>query len=149
MGNKSEYMASALRICVDELIDQDKDIRGRICGVAVKDEAVFCGSSELFILIDRLLDGIGKPQPSRKSRTFRNVAENDVTSYCVSPKIYHSSEEIRSNEGRLFTRDVLFISRLRSSWQGVMKDAEGRMLGHFDSDLEFIDLLYDRGVTEG
>lgn len=147
MGNRPEYMASALRICVDEVIDGDKDIKGRICGVAVKEDTEFNGSSELFILIDRLLDGIGKPQPSRKSRMFRNVAENDVTSYCVSPEIYHSSDEIREKEGRLFTRDVLFVSRLRSSWQGVMKDADGRLLGNFDSDLEFIGLLYDRRVT--
>nr|WP_177298226.1 hypothetical protein [uncultured Blautia sp.] len=147
MGNRPEYMASALRICVDEVIDGDKDIKGRICGVAVKEDTEFHGSSELFILIDRLLDGIGKPQPSRKSRMFRNVAENDVTSYCVSPEIYHSSDEIREKEGRLFTRDVLFVSRLRSSWQGVMKDADGRLLGNFDSDLEFIGLLYDRRVT--
>lgn len=148
MENRSEYTASVLRLCIDEVINEDKDIKGRIYGIAVKDEVPFCGSSELFIMIDRILDRIGKPQPSRKSRTFRNVTENDITSYCVSPSIYHSSEEIRKNRGKLLTRDVFFSSRLRSSWQGVMKDAEGQMVGEFDSDLDFVKLLYDRGVTK-
>ena len=45
------------------------------------------------------------------------------------------------------TRDVTFTSRLRSSWQGIMKDEKNNFIGKFESDLEFIDLLYDHGVT--
>ena len=126
---------------------EESDIKGRIYGIAVKDEITFSGSSELFVMIDRLLDKIGKPQPSRKSRSFREEESSQVTSYCYKPEQYHTQEEILKEKGNLITRDIIFISRLRSSWQGIVKDEEGKLLGEFDSDLEFISLLYDRGVT--
>lgn len=144
---KIEHTVSTLRICIDEIQAADSDIKGRISGIAVKDETAFSGSSEFLVLIDRLLDGIGKPQSSRKSRSFRGEDESQVTSYCHKPELYHSQEEILSNKGKVITCDVTFISRLRSSWQGIVKDEEGKMLGKFESDLEFIDLLYDCGVT--
>lgn len=144
---KAEFTASTLRICVDEIKTLDSDIKGRICGIAVKDETIFTGSSEMFVLIDRLLDEIGKPQPSRKSRTFRGTEEVEVTAYHCISEIYHTSEEIQQYCGKIMTLDVTFISRLRSSWQGIMRDDAGRLLGKFESDLEFINLLYDRGVT--
>lgn len=147
MDRKNEYTASALRICVDEVIYDKKEIRGRICGVAVENEVEFGGSSELFVLIDRLLDGIGRPQASRKSRSFREKVEESSSSYCVTPRIYHTSEEIRKQKGSIMTKDVFFVSRLRSSWQGMMKDSEGRVIGEFDSELGFITLLYDHSVT--
>lgn len=144
---KVEHTVSTLRICIDEMQTSDSDIEGRICGIAVKDITAFSGSSELLVMIDRLLDIIGKPQPSRKSRSFRKEEENQVTSYCCKPELYHAQEKIMKEKGKLITRDVTFISRLRSSWQGIVKDEEGKMLGAFESDLEFIKLLYDCGVT--
>ena len=127
---KVEHTVSTLRICIDEMQTSDSDIEGRICGIAVKDITAFSGSSELLVMIDRLLDIIGKPQPSRKSRSFRKEEENQVTSYCCKPELYHAQEEIMKEKGKLITRDVTFISRLRSSWQGIVKDEEGKMLGH-------------------
>ena len=144
---KAEHTVSTLRICIDEMQTEESDIKGRIYGIAVKDEITFSGSSELFVMIDRLLDKIGKPQPSRKSRSFREEESSQVTSYCYKPEQYHTQEEILKEKGNLITRDIIFISRLRSSWQGIVKDEEGKLLGEFDSDLEFISLLYDRGVT--
>ena len=144
---KVEHTVSTLRICIDEMQTSEIDIRGRIYGIAIKEGTAFSGSSELFVMIDRLLDSIGKPQPSRKSRSFREETESQVTSYFCKPELYHTQEEVLQEKGKLITRDVTFISRLRSSWQGIVKDEEGRMLGEFESDLEFIKLLYDGGVT--
>ncbi len=147
MGERADHTSSTLRICIDEVHNDRGEISGRISGIAVKDEKMFSDSSQLMLLIDRILDEIGRPQPTRKSRSFRENPEKEITSYCGTPEIYHSVEEIRQKEGRILTRDVFFVSRLRSSWQGVMKDMQGQITGKFDSDLEFIDLLYDRGVT--
>lgn len=147
MGERADHTSSTLRICIDEFHNDGGEISGRISGIAVKDEKMFSDSSQLMLLIDRILDEIGRPQPTRKSRSFRENPEKEITSYCGEPKIYHSVEEIRQKEGKILTRDVFFVSRLRSSWQGVMKDMQGQITGKFDSDLEFIDLLYDRGVT--
>ena len=145
---KVEFTASTLRICVDAIKTSDSDIKGSICGIAVKDEMAFNGSSELFVLIDRILDMIGRPQPSRQTRSFREDEDHErMTYHCIS-EIYHTPEEIRERCGSVITRDVTFISRLRSSWQGIMRDESGNMIGKFESDLEFINLLYDRGVTD-
>lgn len=147
MSIRSDHTASTLRICIDEIHNDGAEISGRISGIAVKDEKQFSDSSQLLLLIDRILDEIGRPQPTRKSRSFREIPEKEITSYCVEPKIYHSIEEVRQNEGKILTRDVFFVSRLRSSWQGIVKDVQGQTVGKFDSDLEFINLLYDHGVT--
>lgn len=147
MEKKTEYTASTLRICIDEMKTSENDIKGRICGIAVKDQEFFSGSSELFLLVDRLLDEIGKPQSSRKSRSFREEG-NQITPYNYKPCLYHTSEEVQEEEGKILTRDVTFTSRLRSSWQGIMKDEKNNFIGKFESDLEFIGLLYDHGVTE-
>lgn len=146
---KAEFTASTLRICVDAIKTLDSDIKGSICGIAVKDEMVFNGSSELFILIDRILDRIGRPQSSRQTRSFREAEDHERTTYHCISEIYHTPEEIRKRCGSVITRDVTFISRFRSSWQGIMRDELGNMIGEFESDLEFISLLYDCGVTDG
>nr|WP_296011332.1 hypothetical protein [uncultured Blautia sp.] len=147
MDRKAEYTASTLRICIDEIKTAENDIKGRICGIAVKKQETFSGSSELFLLVDRLLDEIGKPLSSRKSRSFREEDGNQLIPYNYKPCIYHTSEEIQKLGGRIMTRDVTFTSRLRSSWQGIVKDEKNHLIGKFESDLEFIDLLYDHGVT--
>lgn len=144
---KGEFTASTLRICVDEIKTSDSDIKGRICGVAVRDNTAFTGSSELLVLIDKVLDEIGRPQPSRKSRSFRGTAEGGITAYRSTSEFYHTPEQVQQCCGKVMTRDVTFISRLRSSWQGIMRDESGRIIGRFESDLEFIHLLYDYGVT--
>lgn len=146
---QAEFTVSTLRICVDAIKTSDSDIKGTICGIGVKDDMVFNGSSELFILIDRILDRIGRPQPSRQTRSFRESEDHERTTYHCISEIYHTPEEIRKCCGSVMTRDVTFISRLRSSWQGIMWDELGNMIGEFESDLEFISLLYDRGVTGG
>lgn len=141
-----EHTPTTLRICIDEVQSEGSDIKGRIYGIALKDGAVFSGSTELFMLIDSLLDQIGKPQASRKTRSFREK-EEQTAAYCGSPQIYHASREIMEKKGQYMTRDVSFISRLRSSWQGILRDETGELIGRFESDLELIHLLYDRRVT--
>lgn len=142
-----EHTPTTLRVCIDEVQSEGSDIKGRIYGIALKDGAVFSGSTELFMLVDSLLDQIGKPQASRKVRSFREK-EEQTAAYCGSPQIYHVSREIMEKKGKYMTRDVSFISRLRSSWQGILRDEKGELIGRFESDLELIHLLYDRRVTK-
>lgn len=141
MDRKAEYTASTLRICIDEIKTAENDIKGRICGIAVKKQETFSGSSELFLLVDRLLDEIGKPLSSRKSRSFREEDGNQLIPYNYKPCIYHTSEEIQKLGGRIMTRDVTFTSRLRSSWQGTVKWVDGQKELPFRSALELIKMM--------
>jgi len=145
---QTEYPVTALRILVDSIEENSDNITGSIIGVALKDSYSFSGVPSLLLLIDRLLDQIGKPQPSRQSRSFNEEGEK-TAKFVGNPKRYHSSEEIRQSRGKLKTLDVYFVSRARSSWQGFVKDENGEMEGSFESDVEFIKMaLYDRFVTE-
>ena len=67
MSERSDHTSSTLRICIDEFRNDGGEISGRISGIAVKEEKIFSDSSQLMILIDRILDEIGRPQPTRKS----------------------------------------------------------------------------------
>lgn len=149
MERKPEYPVTALRICIDNVSLNGGEIKGRICGVALDKEYPFTGSSELLLLIDKLLDKIGKPQASRKVRSFREVDEVPASGYQGNPVRYYETEEIAAKKGEFCTRDVFFISRMRSTWQGFLKKEDGTTLGEFDSDLEFLNLLlYDHRVTD-
>ena len=135
-----EHTPTTLRVCIDEVQSEGSDIKGRIYGIALKDGAVFSGSTELFMLADSLLDQIGKPQAYRKVRSFREK-EEQTAAYCGSPHIYHASREIMEKKGKYLTRDVSFISRLRSSWQGTVKWVGGQKEIPFRSALELIKLM--------
>ena len=144
-----EYPVTALRICLDRMEAEEDRIEGRVFGVAVEQKSRFVGISELLLTIDRLLDQIGKPQASRKTRSFTEEQADGSGGYCGNPKRYHTSGEISGEQGACETRDVYFTSRQKSTWQGFLKDGQGGLLGEFKSDLEFINLLlYDRRVTD-
>lgn len=143
-----EYPVTALRICMDCTEAEEDRVAGRVLGVAVENEFPFTGISELLLTIDKVLDLIGKPQASRKTRSFTEGKDEGLNAYNGNPRRYHTSAEIAGETGRSGTRDVYFTSRQKSTWQGFMRDEQGRMLGEFKSDLEFINLLlYDRRVT--
>lgn len=136
-----EYPVTALRICIDVWKAEENELEGRICGVALEDEVEFSGSSELLLRIDHILDQIGKPQASRKIRSFKEEEKKASGGYCSNPKRYHSSGEIAGQKGNHSTKDVYFKSRLRSTWQGFVRNDRGEILGSFESDLEFLNWL--------
>lgn len=138
--DKMEYPVTVLRVCVDMLNLSENQIRGILCSVAMEKEKNFAGIQELILLVDKTLDEIGRPQASRISRSFCEE-EQSYGSYSPEPKRYHTSEEIRGFKGQQFTWDIYFISRLKSSWQGFVKDDEGRMIGEFVSEMELINLF--------
>lgn len=142
MEKTIKYPVTALRICINSLDPGSGEIQGIICGIALECMYPFCGSGELLLLIDKLLDQIGKPQASRKVRSFKSPGGQHDGGYKSNPVRYHESEEIAAVKGSLETKDVFFISRFRSTWQGIVKDQEGNSLGRFNSDLEFLDLLF-------
>lgn len=140
--DKIDFPVSTLRICIDEMTEGDSsELFGRISGVGVEKVHRFANSYELFLKIDNILDVIGRPQASREARTFSKEFRPRTNGYKGNPPRYHSVDEIRSMLGKIKTRDVYFVSRMYCTWQGFMKDADGRRIGKFDSDLDFLALL--------
>lgn len=141
--NNTEYPVSALRICIDDTgSDGALTLGGQIAGVALDQTHAFASSLELMLLIERLLDTIGNPLAARRLRSFG--AERERCTYCVRPKRYHPAAKVRCQTGALLTVDVVFVSRLYSSWQGIVRDEAGEMIGMFESDMELLGLLTSR-----
>lgn len=144
-----EFPVTALRICIDEIDENDTSLlTGRIGGVGIEEIYSFSNSYNLLLLIDNLLDMIGRPQASREYRIFSKEIKQRTSGYNGDPKRYHESAEILQLEGKIKTKDAYFISRMRSTWQGFMKDSQGKIIGEFESDLDFLSLLVmDRNIT--
>lgn len=142
-----EFPVTALRICIDSFDKESKTISGMVCGVALEDVYHFSDSSDFLLLIDRLLDTIGRPQPSRRSRSFCKQEENNTgnarPTYCGNPVRYLTSDEIAGQTGTRYTFDVYITTRMKSSWQGFVKDTDGNTVGSFTSEIDFINLLWD------
>lgn len=145
---QTEYPVTALRVCVDSAAEAENHLSGSICGVALDDTYPFNGGPEFLLLIDHLLDKIGKPQASRLTRSFSGTGEgsgkqmnNGSATYCGDPVRYRSSEDIAAQHGKRSTFDIYFTSRQKSSWQGFVKNEDGVTVGSFKSDVDFINLL--------
>jgi len=144
---QTEYPVTALRVCINSIGEDNDHISGSICGVALADAYPFDGSPDFLLLIDHLLDKIGKPQASRLTRSFSGTLEEQASerggqaTYCGSPVRYRSSAEIAAQHGAMYTFDIFFTSRLKSSWQGFVKNEDGETLGSFKSDVDFIRLM--------
>lgn len=137
-----EFQPTFLRICIDHADPENDNISGRVCGVGLKDDYSFEGTPELLLLIDQCLDRIGKPQATRKSRSFHAAeSENTVQEFCPNPPRYHTTDEIRMQKGKCRTVDVNIVTRYHSSWQGIMYDEDGKQMGMFSSDLQLLRLL--------
>lgn len=134
---------TVLHICIDSHGSEDAEAEGSISGTALEETSQFRTLQEMMLLIEKLLDRIGRPQASRETRTYSSGSENDFrgNAYNFKPEIFHTSEEILSRRGKAATWNALFRTRYHSSWQGTLYDNNGRKKGDFDSDLQLIELL--------
>ena len=117
------------------------EVSGYIGGVGLRDIHSFGDTPGLLLLIDQLLDQIGKPQATRRSRSFRENSGTTAGGFCLNPPRYHTSEEIRELKGECKTVDIQIITRLHSSWQGFVYNSEGEVSGKFSSDLQLLGLI--------
>jgi hypothetical protein len=141
MNGKMEFQATFLRICMDLVEPEEGNLAGSICGVGLEDSCSFESTPELLLLIDQCLDRIGKPQATRKTRSFRDADGEEPGTFRPDPPLYHTSEEIRARRGKCRTADIHIVTRYHSSWQGILYDEEGERKGTFSSDLQLLKLL--------
>lgn len=134
---KAEFPVNAVRLCID---GGSENLRGRICATTLEQDLIFESPEELIMQVEKAYDLIGRPQPHQVMRSIRREA-SDYNSYVGNPKRFHSSEEIRRRTGKLYTCDLVMVSRRHAEWQGILKLTDGRVIGQFNSVLEFIKLL--------
>ena len=61
------------------------EVSGYIGGVGLRDIHSFGDTPGLLLLIDQLLDQIGKPQATRRSRSFRENSGTTAGGFCLNP----------------------------------------------------------------
>ncbi len=141
-----QFSVNSIRICIDEMNDQENRLAGSICGITMPDRISFANGVTLILAIDRILDQIGQPQATRHMRSFHPEEERDRKSgeYCGAPVRYHRDEEIAAQCGKVMTLDVVIESRQHNSWQGVVHDVAGNIAYPFVSELEFTRILFEQ-----
>ena len=79
-----QFSVNSIRICIDEMNDQENRLAGSICGITMPDRISFANGVTLILAIDRILDQIGQPQATRHMRSFHPEEERDRKSgeYC-------------------------------------------------------------------
>ena len=131
---------STLRIMIDRIEENQKGISGRIAGIALEEEYSFGSSAEFLLLIERLLNTIGKPQPGRIPRNFSG--NESILSYNPAPEIVRDVGEVMKLFGKAGTWNAEFRSRSYNTWQGLCYNAESDDApAAFASELELVNMI--------
>ena len=136
---RQDYPANGFRICVDT---EEQDMAGRIYSLLVPEVITYSGWNELFLKMDAVFDQVGYPQAFQEKRSFTGGTK--AASYQGSPKLLQPYEAVTHERGRLWTVDVVVISRRDTSWQGIVYDLDRQELGQFDGELGLMKILEQR-----
>lgn len=139
MSDSRYFEPNRIRVCVDRVFY--KGFSGRVYSKLQDEPVLFEHSADLLIKTDEMFDKVGFPQAFQKKRSFHNDKEDVAYSFCPRPELYHTDEEMFSKTGELKTLDVVVVSRMRTSWQGIVFLADGSRVGAFQGELEFLNIL--------
>ncbi|MBQ8821090.1 MAG: hypothetical protein IJZ82_00430 [Lachnospiraceae bacterium] len=117
---------------------------GKICGFfysPLDKEAYEAHGFEDFVLkADHLFDKYGYPQAYVTGRSFQEE-QPDENHYRGMPKAVRTVEEILSFRGEYATCDIVVESRKNATWQGIVGDGHGRMIGRFECVLDITKII--------
>lgn len=130
-----DFPVNSIRICIDG--QENDEIHGKICGVALNGDVVFQNIADLLVKIDDALNFVGTPQSYQKCRSFEGKNKSAEALHGTA-KRYRDAAEIREQAGTRKTVDIIIFTRQHTSWQGIVKDTEGKIIGEFKSDLELV-----------
>ncbi|MGL4284375.1 hypothetical protein [Eubacterium aggregans] len=129
---------NCIRICIDEqTVDR---FAGRLVGIALEEAIPFDGIGEFIIKVDEAFNRIGKSQSSQIIRSFK-AGKDAPRSYCGTPQHFYQSSEILDMCGQVKTIDLIMMTRKHAEWQGVLKSADGDLIGEFQSVTECLTQL--------
>ena len=125
-----------MSICIDEGENHKK--RGRCYHRYSVRPIVFTDLNDLLITADRLMDRIGYPQASTRSRNFFDIGR-DITE--KGAKQVRTADDILNESGKKATFVVNVQYRQNATWQGKVLWAEAGRSCNFRSALELLKLI--------
>lgn len=135
-------------VCVDRC--GNYDLAGRIYSVPGGQKTEFENVADLLLKIDTILDARKSPQAFQKKRSFQKKPKEARSGepeerFPGEEKREMDPQTILSQRGDYGTFNIDVESRMHTSWQGVVKDESGKLIGFFESELGLIDILVRRG----
>lgn len=149
----SKAVASAVRICIDEL--HISSWKGRICTILNKEEIPFQSTDELLSILGMFWDNLGYPQESTISRSFTNSKQSQPQKQMeefftiLYPKdgtrdkvrVEMVEDDMGNKQGDKGTFLVRIQYRQNASWQGHVTWVDENKTVPFRSALELIKLI--------
>lgn len=127
--------------CVGIVIDEaKKSFSGRIYHCYSDRPQMFNDITELFYLVENVMDAVNFPALKTKNRTFKKTEsfyETEVID--VENKVLSVEELIPEDEPSGYV--LMITSRDNSTWQGLLYDKASDVESGFNSEVELIRLL--------
>lgn len=128
------YPLNSFRLCVDNVVDNT--YIGRAYSPMNAQAIIFKDYTSMILQIDKIFDLNDYPKAYQQKRSFTEETINHK-----EIAVEYSFEEIMKQKGQKLTLDVIVVSRQHSSWQGIIKNMSGEIIGSFESVLNLIDFL--------
>ena len=126
-----------IRLCIDS--EDNFDLSGRAYSPMSVTPVEFPNFASFLTQEDILFNRTGFPQAFQIKHTFSKTRSSPI--YNPNAPIYWTVEEILKQCGKIKTFNILVSSRAGVEWQGVVFDADGNMLGRFESSTQIIQYL--------
>lgn len=128
------YSLNSFRLCIDEC--QNNVHCGRIYSPLCENPISFHDLTHIVLLMDKVFDKNDYPKAYQNKRSFQ-----DVEIEKQKPEIKYPIEQLLQQVGTIASFDIIVVTRQHTSWQGMIKNTDGEILGHFDSDLDLIEMI--------
>ena len=128
------YPLNSFRLCIDEC--QNNIHCGRIYTPLYDKPIYFYDLTHMVLLMDQVFDQNDYPKAYQTKRSFSLIKPKKH-----KPQYKYSINELTQQLGNVSSYDVVVVTRQHTSWQGMIKNIKGEILGHFDSDLDLIQII--------
>ena len=137
VSSRMKRMPNCVGICIDEA---KEGFKGRVYNCYSKEPDRFTDITEMFYIIENVMDTLNFPALKTKCRTFkRSAADFKPTPIDVENKILGAEELIPEGEENGYV--LMITSRDNVTWQGMLYDKKKDEENSFNSEVELIRLL--------
>lgn len=128
------YSLNSFRLCIDDC--HDNIHCGRVYTPLHKKSIVFHDLTNMVLMVDKIFDQNDYPKAYQNKRSFQ-----DIEIEKQKPEMKYPIEQLLQQVGTIASFDIIVLTRQHTSWQGMIKNTDGEILGHFDSDLDLIEMI--------
>ncbi|SDB28330.1 hypothetical protein SAMN02910298_01369 [Pseudobutyrivibrio sp. YE44] len=127
--------------CVGVCIDETKDgFKGRVYNCYSKEPQVFNDVTQLFYIVDNVMDALNFPALKTKYRDFKKTESAFVPEEIdIDNKVLDAENLIPADEEKGYV--IMVTGRDNATWQGVIYNKEKDVEENFNSGVELIRLL--------